>query len=304
MSNQQLATIPEQAANPFGHAKTPTALVAVESERAIQEVQAALVIAKKFPRDRVAAMDRILNDCTRQGLAEQSLYAYSRGGSEITGPSIRLAEAMAQNWGNIQFGIKEIARYTKDGATFSEVEAYAWDLETNTRKPVHFSVKHWRDTKAGGYALKDERDIYELIANMGARRLRACILAIIPGDVTEAAQSQCENTLKAQADTSPDAQKKIVAAFKKFDVTKEQLEKLIQRRLDAIQPAQVIRLRKILASLKDGVSAPSDWFKDAPNRFVPPPTESAPETQADKQAETGDAPEDIGWSAEQEGGAE
>ena len=250
-------------ANPFtGIKPQESSLGQVESDRAIQEVQASLVIAKRFPRDNIAAMDRILNACTRPTLAEQALYSYAKGGTDITGPSIRLAEAIAQNWGNLTFGVKEIGRFVKDGIGHSEVEAFAWDLETNTRKPVQFVVKHWRDTKAGGYALKDERDIYELCANQAARRLRSCILAIIPGDVTEAAQRQCEATMAASADTSPDAQKKIVEAFAPYKVTKDHIEKVIQRRLDSIQPAQVIRLRKILMSLRDGMSVPSDWFTD------------------------------------------
>lgn len=59
-----------------------------------------------------------------------------------------------------------------------------------------FQVRHWRDTKSGGYALKDSRDIYEKVANDGARRLRACILAVIPADVVETAVKEA---LKAKA---------------------------------------------------------------------------------------------------------
>ena len=70
------------------------ALVETESARAIQEVQAALVIGKKFPRDEKAALDRILNACTREGLAKGALYTYARGGADISGPAIRLAESL------------------------------------------------------------------------------------------------------------------------------------------------------------------------------------------------------------------
>ncbi len=70
----------------------------------------------------------------------------------------------------------------------STVEAFAWDVEeANTRQTKVFQVRHWRHTKQGGYKLTDPRDIYELVANNGARRLRACILGVIPGDVIDAA---------------------------------------------------------------------------------------------------------------------
>ena len=257
-----LATQAPIATRPQG-----TALVEVEQQRAMAEVQAAIVLAKRYPRDQIAAMDRIMVACQRPGLAEQALYSYARGGTEITGPSIRLAEAIAQQWGNVQYGIKELEQRQGE----STVEAFAWDMETNVRQIKVFQVKHERHTKKGSYKLEDSRDIYELVANQGARRLRACILGIIPGDVIEAAVSQCEQTLQAKADTSPEALKKLVAAFGVFKVTKEQIEKRIQRRLETITPAQLLQLRKVYNSIKDGMSSPADWFEMAP----PPPAEDA-----------------------------
>ena len=233
------------------------AMVAVEQERAMAEVQGAIVLAKRFPRNQIEAMDRIAVACQRPGLAEQALYSYARGGTEITGPSIRLAEAIAQNWQNLQFGIRELEQRNGE----STVEAFAWDVENNTRHVKTFQVKHERYTKKGSYRLEDPRDIYEMTANQGARRLRAAILAIIPGDVVESAVAQCEATLKAKADTSPEALKKLVDAFGRFGVTKDQIEKRIQRRLDTITPAQLVNLRKIYNSLKDGMSAVADWFE-------------------------------------------
>lgn len=249
--------------NPFGSQSSggpSTALAEAGAQREIAEVQAAMVIAKRFPRDPITAMDRILQACTRPTLAEGALYSYSRGGSEIAGPSIRLAEVAAQCWGNVQFGIRELEQ--REGE--STVEAFAWDLETNTRQTKVFQVAHKRHTRRGSYKLDDPRDVYELVANQGARRLRACILGVIPGDVIEAAVSQCETTLRASADTSPDATKKLVAAFEKIGVSKAQIEKRIQCRITAIRPAQVVQLRKVYASIKDGMSAPADWFEREP----------------------------------------
>ena len=59
--------------------------------------------------------------------------------------------------GNIDYGIIELEQ--KDGK--SEMMAYAWDLETNTRVTKIFGVEHKRDTRNGSYALTDSRDIYE-----------------------------------------------------------------------------------------------------------------------------------------------
>jgi len=255
-----IATQPANAGNPFPSQLTPrgsnNAIADAGQQREIAEVQGAMVIAKRFPRDPIAAMEKIKNACTRPSLAEGALYSYSRGGSDVTGPSIRLAEAMAQNWGNMDFGVRELE--LRDGA--STVEAFAWDKETNTRQVKVFQVTHERHTRQGVKKLTDPRDIYELVANQGARRLRACILGIIPGDVTEGAVRQCEETLSANADTSAEGLKKLLAAFEPYGVTKEHIEKRIQSRLEAIRPAQVVQLKKVYASLRDGMSGAADWF--------------------------------------------
>lgn len=250
--------------NPFGEVAAPApaplspmALALVERE--VAEVQAGVVMARQFPRNRTISTDLILQECTRLSLAQAAVYNYSRGGNEITGPSIRLAEVLAQSWGNISFGIKEVAR----GERESVMEAYCYDLQTNMKVRRGFIVKHERYSRERGrQALTGdvERDVNELTANQGARRLRACILAVIPGDVVEAAVEQCETTLLAKADTSPEAVGKLVEAFGKFGVTKEQIEARIQRRIDTIRPAQIVQLRKTWRSLEDGMSAPSDWF--------------------------------------------
>ena len=254
----------ESTANPFAammpsRQQQSTAVANTEQHRAVAEVQAAMMIARMNPRDPIAAVDRILNACTRPTLANAAVYNYSRGGSDISGPSIRLAEAMAQSWGNMQFGIREL---DQSGGS-STVQAFAWDVETNTRREVTFQVPHVRHTRAGTKKLEDPRDVYEMVANQGSRRLRACILAVIPGDVTEAAVAQCETTMHASADISPEGVAKLLQAFSAYGVTKAHIEKRIQRRVDAIQPAQVVSLRKIYASLKDGMSAASDWFDAA-----------------------------------------
>lgn len=260
MSNE-VAT--QENFNPFANAPVAAAprqqlgaSAQAEVQRAIAEVQAEMLIAKQFPRDRVSAVDLILNECTREKLAQQALYSYSRGGTEITGPSIRLAEAIAQNWGNIDFGWNEVSR----SAGVSEIVAFCWDKETNVRRSTKFYVKHIRNTKRGSYALEDERDIYELCANQAARRMRACILNTIPGDVVDAAIAQCEATLKTKVQITPERINAMVEAFAAYGVTKAQLEARIQKRMDAINGPQMVSLGKIYNSLKEGMSVAADWF--------------------------------------------
>ena len=238
--------------------------ISAETAKAVQEVQAALVIAKKFPRDQNEAYSRIMTACGRKALAENALYAYPKGGQVVTGPSIRLAEMLVQNWGNIDFGIRELSQ--ADGV--SEVEAYCWDMQTNSRSRKTFHVKHIRYSKAkGNVDLTDPRDIYEMTANQGARRLRACILAVIPGDVVEAAVEQCEATLNGVSDEPiEDRIKKLVHAFKSLGVSKGMLEARLGHKIEATINAELTTLRTIFKSLKDGMASRDDFFDvEGPN---------------------------------------
>lgn len=257
MSTRELTRIPDPEEMQVATRPKVDALVQASSQREIAEAQGAMLIAQRFPRDEANARERILIACQRPGLAKGAMYTYARGGSDITGPSIRLAEAIARTWGNLTFGVRELEQRPGE----STVEAFAWDLESNVRQVKTFQVKHVRYTKSrGNYALDDPRDIYEMTANQGARRVRACILGLIPGDIVEDAVEQCEATLKAHADTSPAGIKKMVELFAKYGVTKEQIEGRIQRKLDAITAAQMVGLHKVYTSLKDGMSGAADWF--------------------------------------------
>lgn len=237
--------------------KESAGMLAVAQSRAVAETQARVVSAKKFPRDQNAAFARIIESCKRISLAQQSVYKYPRGGELVTGPSIRLAEVLAQNWGNLSFGVNEIEQ--RDGE--SVMMSYCSDLESNTHQEKVFVVKHQRHTKKGVTHLKDPRDLYELTANLGSRRLRACILGIIPGDVVEAAVEECKRTLaKGGGEPIADRIRKVVVAFKDLGVSQEMLEERLGHKIDLTTPEEIVDLTAIYTSLRDKQSKRGDFF--------------------------------------------
>lgn len=227
--------------------------------RQAQEVQVAMLSAKKFPRNETEAINRIKATCQRPTLAEQAIYTYPRGRQRVSGPSIRLAEALAQNWGNVDTGVIELS--TANGR--SEMMAYAWDLETNTRVTKTFSVEHKRDTKQGRKDLTDGRDIYEATANFAARRQRACILSVIPGDIVEMAVAETRKTL-AEADKRPidEIVASLTKSFKSLGVDQEHLEKYIDKQLTVALKEDLVDLRGVYKAIKDGQSKSEDFFPD------------------------------------------
>lgn len=239
-------------------ASEQTDLLSVAGTGEMARVQAQVVSAKRFPRDNFAAYEKIISSCKRKSLAEQALYAYPRGGKTVTGPSIRLAEVLAQCWGNIDTGVRELV--SADGE--SVVEAYAYDLETNFRDSKLFRVLHVRDTKEGGKTLTDSRDVYEMVMNMAQRRKRACILAVIPSDVVESAVEQVRETLAGDSSAPiEDKIRSMISSFKELDVPKKLIEQRLDHSVDLISRDELLELRTIYSSLKDGMSKREDWFK-------------------------------------------
>ena len=232
--------------------------VTIETSRAVAEAQGKLVIAKNFPRNEVEAYAKAMQACQRKSLAEKATYSYPRSGSTISGPSIRLAEELARCWGNIDFGVKELSQ--KEGE--SEMQAYCWDMETNTISSQTFVVAHVRDTKNNGQQkLTTQRDIYENNANMAGRRLRARILAVLPPDLVEAAVAECKKTLAGSNDIPiADRIKKMAVAFEKFGIKPAVIEKRLGRKLDTMTADDISEYIGIYNSLKDGNTTVSDWF--------------------------------------------
>ena len=256
MENQVISA--EQ--NPFrapANSRINAGAVTIESSRAIAEAQGKLIIAKNFPRNEYEAYAKAIEACKRKSLAEKAIYSYPRGKETITGPSIRLAEELARCWGNIDFGIKELSQ--KEGE--SEMQAYCWDMETNTMSSQTFVVAHVRDTKYGAKKLTEQRDIYENNANMAGRRLRARILAVLPPDLVEKAVLECRKTLSGNNDTPiSDRIKGMVIAFEKCGIKVDTIEKRLGRKIDSMTNEDITEYVGIYNSLKDGNTSVSEWF--------------------------------------------
>lgn len=223
----------------------------IEQSRAIAEVQAMVVVAQRVPRNVHAARDAVRASCAEMGLAEQAFFKFPRGGQTVSGESIHLAVELARCWGNINYGISELSR--DDAAAQSEMLAFAWDVQTNTRAMTSFIVPHKRDKKGGAEVLTDMRDVYENNANMGARRLREMIFRVIPKWLTSEAAKICHETI-ARGDDTPleDRIKTMIDAFEKIGVSRAQVETKIGAKVAQFTPMDVAHLRVSYQSIRRG----------------------------------------------------
>lgn len=123
-------------------------------------------------------------------------------------------------------------------------------------------MEHKRDTKKGSYKLTDSRDIYEATANFGARRMRACILGVIPGDVVDMAVEECKKTM-SNGDTRPMQERisQMLSVFKsEFGVTKEQVEEYVGRPAGSYGNEEIILLQGVYKAIRDGQATIESYF--------------------------------------------
>lgn len=254
--------------NDFLEVQTNSAVsvpAASNESREVTEVKAQIFLAKQFPRDLSAVESRIMMECKNPKLAEVAQYNYVKGkgdkATEIKGASIRLLEMIARNWGNCDSSITELER-RKDGST---VKTRFWDFETNAQQSKVFDVKFIRNTKNGSYPITDEREQYEMMANYGARRLRACIQAGIPSYLVDQALEVCEKTLEEsikKGSSIEETRISMLAYFQKLAswITPEMLGNAVNKDFNSITVQDVAKLKHLCNAIRDGFVKPEAAF--------------------------------------------
>ncbi len=228
-----------------------------EVARAMAETQASFIMAQQNPRILEDVKAAILAECERDEFAEIALYSYRKGGAAVEGPSIRMAEALARNMGNISFGRRELGTNARE----TKVQVFCIDHQTNTKEVIEFTVPHSYMARGAMKTLTDPRDVYEHVANQSARRMRAAILAIIPGGLVDLAVRTVNRTLTSGAEKlGPEKVREVVEAFRTVEVTPGMLEVRLGHSVESMSPTECVNLRKIYRSIVDEASAVEDWF--------------------------------------------
>lgn len=238
--------------------------VAVGRESA--EIQAAVVMARQFPRNEAAAYTKLKRACKRPRFASEARYVFDRAGTKVTGPSVKLAREAARCWGNMRHGLRIVSM---DEDTV-HVRGWAVDLETNTyaeaedrfRKLVERGRgqnKHWRKP--------NERELRELVGKHGAICVRNAILQLIPEDVIQDMMDEVAAVVERVAqgmDPEQDVQsvvRALVVSFRDLGVSAEMLEKYLGHSTDLVTNEQVVDLRGVYTALRDGAATRDDYFK-------------------------------------------
>ena len=255
--------------NPFAavevRAATGGDAVATSHAREQHELQAMFTVAQSIGRNERAAWDRVMTSCERPTFADGALYAFPRGGQQISGPSVKMAREIMRAWTSIVVDSPRMVEVTADEV---HIRAVAIDLVSCNRTAMEDRFARRIQRKGKGWVMPDERDLRELINRRAAILERNCVLKLIPADVVEAATARVQATMVQVAAGDLDSKraevvKGILGAFGALGATREMLEAHIGRALDTITSTQLSELRSIYRSIQDGNTSLADHFPQA-----------------------------------------
>lgn len=148
------------------------------------ELDVQITTAKAYPRDAVRSVEYATMLATMdEATAQSCFYCLPRKdketgkNKEIRGPSIRLAEIIANSWGNIHAA----TRIVENDGHHITAEGVAWDLETNVKMSMQnkVSIRFGEKGGKGGYTANS--DMQTVLSNAAsAKALRNAIFKVVP----------------------------------------------------------------------------------------------------------------------------
>jgi len=285
-----------QTGDPFGSqvARVPETAIAAAAAQAKAEVEAAYLVALSRPRDMAAVRQRLLAECLRPGFADAARYSIprekwdpvkrQRETIQITGPSIRFAEAALRCLTNIR--VSTFVLYDDEEKRVCRVTAL--DLEANTPLSADFVVEKTQERKSpkgDASKLKSRLNTYGDIVylvpasesdvamkqNAAASKVRrGLLLQLLPGDILDEAMERVDVTQRDEHARDPKAAtNKLVDGFARLGVSVEQLREYLGHGVDRMAPQEWTELRSLGTSIADG-NVTWDEAIDAKRNGAPP----------------------------------
>jgi hypothetical protein len=240
------------------------AVVAVEQARAVAQVAAQVQVAQRFPRDMNRVRQELDAACESFDLARVAFWALPNRGQ---GLSVHLARELAVIWGNVDHGVHELRRDEQRG--ISEVQAFCWDMERNSRNTRTFQVPHMIMKGGKRVPIDDLQDVYRNNQNVGARAYRECVFATLPRWVADGAERKLRETLRrGEGVPLSERRRSAVTWFERQRVTLTQLEARVGRPIDRWDEEDVASLQVVADSIRRGETTPEEQFDPATARVT------------------------------------
>jgi hypothetical protein len=212
------------------------------------EIESQMDAAHRYPR----SIDRFLKQAIglatlTQDVAESCIYTLPRGGKDLTGPSVRLAEIVASAYGNIHVG----SRVLDHDAKHVEAQGVGWDIETNFR--VTIEVKR-RITDRNGETYND--DMITTTGNAAAAIARRnAIFTVVPRAYVNVIYQAARKVAVGDAKTLEFRRTAVMSNYAKLGVTADRVLARVQKTaVEDIGLAELEVLIGIGTSIREGAS--------------------------------------------------
>ena len=223
------------------------------------DIDAQVATAHAYPRDLQKVLNKIETLATMdRETAEDCFYVLRRKGSNgqdsvIEGLSVRMAEIIANAWGNLRIATHIVGN---DGRMIT-AQAVCHDLESNVA--VCKEVKRSITTKSGATFSQDMQVVTGNAAS--AIAFRNAVLTVIPKAVTKRIVNNVRNVALGQAIDVETSRQNVMQYFAKLGVTQEQLFFYLEvGSVQEIDKQKIFELRATANAIKEGTTTVNETF--------------------------------------------
>lgn len=258
-------------------AQSQVEVVQVTAVEAISraEINQAIATARQYARILPQVKQKMMNfACLDEETAESCFYTLPRGGKNIQGPSVRLAEIAVMCYGNIRIGTRIIEAVTSGDSPHVTIQAVAMDLESNASVTIEKRRRIIGKKSAGGAISEDD---INLAANAGsAIAFRDAVFKIVPMALVKPVYEACMKTAIGDAKSLTDRRARCLDSFAKMGIAKDRIiAKLEKKSVEEIGLEDLETLIGLYTALRDGELTVDEAFPVVESKDKPSPAKSA-----------------------------
>lgn len=251
--------------------------------------------AKAYPRNLSQVLSNIETlACSDPETAADCFYCLRRNGgtAPIEGPSIRLAEIIESQWGNIRVRGHIIG---DDGGTIT-ARGECWDLETNNATSM--DVNRRVTDKYGKRYNEDMVNVTKQAAIAIARR--NAVMAVVPKALLSRIFEKIKKVAVGQALDIETSRTNLLANFSKLGVTKEMILFFLGiEDVMKIGVQQIEEMRGAFTAIKEGMTTAQEQFIDPYNQHLKEEELSRQGTELQNAIKEAKQPKQIEATAQQ-----
>ena len=227
-----------------------TGLMAIQAA----EINQQIATAKKYARPKVGLILNEVHEMTGKDeeTAASMFYSIPRDGKQIEGPSVRLAEIFATQWGNMRAG----SRVVSIGDDLVTAQGFAIDLQTN----FAYSTEVQRSIKGRrGRFSADMIRVTCLAAQ--AIAFREAVFHVVPRVYIDEVYDRCKRVAIGAAQSIVQRREKVATSFSKMGISRERIALALGlNEFKDIQDEHIGTLRGLYTAITDGDTTLDEAF--------------------------------------------